>query len=73
MTRKLGEEELAEFVRTFDALHEAEHERVRMMMRYGEIASCRMQFLREYFGEPAGEACRHCDNCLHPLVATATA
>ncbi|MFL6548696.1 MAG: RecQ family ATP-dependent DNA helicase [Povalibacter sp.] len=68
MTRPLNEAEVAEFVSSFDALHEAEHERVRMIMRYGEIASCRMQFLREYFGEPAGEPCRHCDNCLHPIV-----
>jgi ATP-dependent DNA helicase RecQ len=68
MTRKLSEDELAEFIATFDALHEAEHERVRMIMRYGEIASCRMQFLREHFGEPAGEICGHCDNCLHPLA-----
>jgi ATP-dependent DNA helicase RecQ len=68
LARKLNDAELAEFVSNFDALHDAEHDRVRMMMRYGEMASCRMQFLREYFGEPPGEPCQHCDNCLHPIA-----
>lgn len=26
-----------------------------------------MQFLREYFGDPTGEACVHCDNCQNPV------
>jgi ATP-dependent DNA helicase RecQ len=72
LIRKLSDAELQAFVANFDALHDAEHERVRMMMRYGEIASCRMQFLREYFGEPKGEPCNHCDNCLHPPIVEAT-
>jgi superfamily II DNA helicase RecQ len=39
------------------------------MMRYGENAGCRMQFLRQYFGEPIGQSCNHCDNCLTPVIA----
>jgi ATP-dependent DNA helicase RecQ len=72
LVRRLDDAELEAFVANFDALHDAEHERVRMMMRYSEIASCRMQFLRDYFGEPKGEPCNHCDNCLHPPVVEAT-
>jgi ATP-dependent DNA helicase RecQ len=72
LARNLSEAELEQFVANFDALQQAEHDRVGMMMRYGEIASCRMQFLREYFGEPKGEPCQHCDNCLYPIVAETT-
>jgi len=27
------------------------------MMRHGSTTECRMQFLREYFGEPRAERC----------------
>jgi ATP-dependent DNA helicase RecQ len=69
LDRHLSATQFDEFIRDFDAQHEAERERLRLMMRYGEMASCRMQFLREYFGEPAGDACRHCDNCNAPQTA----
>jgi ATP-dependent DNA helicase RecQ len=67
LRRRLRGAELDEFVRGFDALYAAEQERLRAIMQYGETASCRMQFLREYFGEPAGEACKRCDNCRKPV------
>jgi ATP-dependent DNA helicase RecQ len=60
-------EELDAFIAGFETLDAAEHERLRMIMQYGEIARCRMQFLREYFGEPAGADCDHCDNCTRPV------
>jgi ATP-dependent DNA helicase RecQ len=72
LARKLSEAELEQFIGNFDALQQSEHDRLGLMMRYGEIASCRMQFLREYFGEPKGGPCQHCDNCLHPIVAETT-
>lgn len=58
--------ELERFVAGFDAQYQADRDRLRAIMRYGETTLCRMQFLREYFGEPPGERCGHCDNCLHP-------
>jgi ATP-dependent DNA helicase RecQ len=67
LRRRLRGAELDEFVRGFDALYAAEQERLRAIMQYGETASCRMQFLREYFGEPAGEPCKRCDNCRKPV------
>jgi ATP-dependent DNA helicase RecQ len=72
LARPLSDSELEGFIQNFDALHQSEHDRVRTMMRYGEIASCRMQFLRQYFGEPKGEPCQHCDNCLHPIAIETT-
>jgi ATP-dependent DNA helicase RecQ len=69
LARELQQAELDALVRTFDAQYTAERTRLEDMMRYGENAGCRMQFLRRYFGEPAGESCQHCDNCLTPVVA----
>jgi ATP-dependent DNA helicase RecQ len=53
---------------SFDAQHQAERERLQAMIRYSEWLSCRMQYLREYFGEPSGENCNHCDNCKRPAA-----
>jgi ATP-dependent DNA helicase RecQ len=61
--------ELEEFARTFAEQYEAERERLRQIMGYGDTAACRMKFLRTYFGEPEGDACGHCDNCRSPVVA----
>jgi ATP-dependent DNA helicase RecQ len=66
LRRDLRGAELDEFMSGFDAQHAAEQERLRAMMQYGETAMCRLQFLREYFGEPSGEPCKHCDNCVRP-------
>jgi len=73
LQRGLSEAELDAFIATFDTLHAAENERLRAIMRYGETGQCRMQFLREYFGEPVGEPCNHCDNCSQPATVVATA
>jgi superfamily II DNA helicase RecQ len=43
------------------------------MMRYGQTTRCRMQFMREYFGDAAGTSCEHCDNCAHPALPVAAA
>jgi ATP-dependent DNA helicase RecQ len=63
---------LDEFLQTFDDQYAEERARLERMMRYGETAACRMQFLREYFGEAPGEPCRHCDNCNAPSQVSAT-
>jgi ATP-dependent DNA helicase RecQ len=63
LAKDLRTNDLEHLVQIFDAQFEAERERLLQMMRYGDCATCRMQFLRPYFGEPAGETCGHCDNC----------
>jgi hypothetical protein len=68
LRRDLRGAELTAFLGRFESQHEAERERLRSMVQYAEIAMCRMQFLREYFGEPAGERCDHCDNCRRPVA-----
>ena len=60
-------EQIEELVGDFEAQHAAERERLQAMVRYCEVLDCRMQFLREYFGEPRGRACEHCDNCREPV------
>jgi ATP-dependent DNA helicase RecQ len=65
--------ELDAFLATFEARYGADRERIATMMRYGQTTRCRMQFLREYFGDEAGDACGHCDNCEQPVAAGALA
>jgi ATP-dependent DNA helicase RecQ len=55
--------ELDAILREYEARHRDDRERLETMMRYAQIASCRVRFIREYFGEPAGYDCGHCDNC----------
>ena len=55
--------ELEQFLTDYEQRHLDDRERLQAMMRYAEITTCRMRFLREYFAEDAGENCDHCDNC----------
>jgi superfamily II DNA helicase RecQ len=66
LLRPLAGAELEEFLATFEARHAADRERIATMMRYGQTTRCRMQFMREYFGDSAGAECGHCDNCAEP-------
>ncbi|WP_129646334.1 RecQ family ATP-dependent DNA helicase [Peristeroidobacter agariperforans] len=62
----LRPEQLDELFGDFDAQHQAERDRLEAMIRYSESLECRMQLLREYFGEDRGHPCDHCDNCRRP-------
>ena len=66
LTANLRPEHVRDLFGSFDAQHQAERERLQAMIRYCESLSCRMQYLREYFGEPSGTECQHCDNCKQP-------
>lgn len=66
LRRSFGSAELEDFLATFEGRYDADRERIDSMMQYGQTTRCRMQFLREYFGESTGEACGHCDNCEQP-------
>lgn len=67
LKRRLHMPELEQFITAIELQRAAELERLQAMIKYGEIASCRMRYLREYFGEPPGDPCDHCDNCRQPL------
>jgi ATP-dependent DNA helicase RecQ len=65
--RQMGSREPEQLAFDFAALYSADRERLRAMMHYAETNICRVQFFREYFGEPPGERCGRCDNCRSPL------
>jgi ATP-dependent DNA helicase RecQ len=46
-----------------------DQERLNEMMHYAQTDTCRTQVMRLYFGEPEGEKCMRCDNCVNPPVA----
>jgi ATP-dependent DNA helicase RecQ len=62
-SRTPSDDELERFYGTFEERHAADRERLEAMMDYGRAVRCRMQFLREYFGEAEGEPCGRCDHC----------
>ena len=68
LSQAMSADELSGFLEKFSSRHEADRERLQAMMRYGETTLCRMKYIREYFGEPPGEECGHCDNCKAPAV-----
>ena len=52
----------------FEERTEQDTKRLDDMMHYAQSAECRRQMLRVYFGEPRGERCTACDNCVnHPV------
>ena len=56
-------EDLQAFLSEYEQRHTSDRERLDQMMRYAETTFCRTRVLREYFGEPSGRDCEHCDNC----------
>ena len=44
----------------------SDRERLESMMRYAESVECRVQWMRRYFGDEPGDACKRCDNCTEP-------
>jgi ATP-dependent DNA helicase RecQ len=67
LQRTMTPSEADAFVESFEAHSQADRARLQMMMRYAETGGCRMQFVREYFGEVPGSQCHHCDNCQRPI------
>ena len=47
----------------------AQNDKARLaeMMHYAETTSCRTQIIRAYFGDPEGDPCLHCDNCVNAV------
>jgi ATP-dependent DNA helicase RecQ len=58
-----GDEELEQLLGSYAERGSRDRERLAEMMRYAETANCRMQVIRAYFGEEAGEPCFRCDSC----------
>ena len=58
------ETDLAEQLTDYEARGQADREKLDAMVSYCRNARCRTRFVREYFGQDAGdvESCGHCDN-----------
>jgi ATP-dependent DNA helicase RecQ len=56
-------QEMEAFLAAYEERHASDRERLETMMHYAETASCRVAFLRSYFGDPSEARCGHCDNC----------
>jgi ATP-dependent DNA helicase RecQ len=56
------DEAVTEATRLIRTRRRIEQTRTEMMGAYVRHLGCRWNFLLEYFGEPAGDRCGHCDN-----------
>jgi ATP-dependent DNA helicase RecQ len=56
-------EALEAFLGEYERRHVRDAERLQTMMRYAETATCRVRFMKNYFGDEAELNCGHCDNC----------
>ncbi len=57
------DEALEELLRVYTDRAKHDKDRLAEMMHYAETMECRVQVIRQYFGEEAGELCGRCDNC----------
>ncbi len=56
---------LHQMVAGFEERTEQDTKRLDEMIHYAQSTQCRRQMLRVYFGEPRGERCATCDNCVN--------
>ena len=56
-------DEIVRLLTYYEQRAQQDKQRLADMMHYAETVSCRMQILREYFGEELGTQCGRCDNC----------
>jgi ATP-dependent DNA helicase RecQ len=61
--RQPSDDQLERFYCTFEDRQAADRERLEAVMEYGRSVCCRMEFLRDYFGELPGKPCGRCDHC----------
>ncbi len=57
------DEEFATFLEEYEQRHNGDRQRLDAMMLYGQITTCRMRYLLEYFDEEVDSDCGRCDNC----------
>ena len=57
------DEEFAAFLEEYEQRHNGDRQRLDAMMLYGQITTCRMRYLLEYFDEEVDSDCGRCDNC----------
>ena len=57
------DQEFAAFLEEYEQRHNGDRQRLDAMMLFGQITTCRMRYLLEYFGEEIESDCNRCDNC----------
>jgi ATP-dependent DNA helicase RecQ len=57
------DEEFAAFLEEYEQRHNGDRQRLDAMMLFGQITTCRMRYLLDYFGEEVDSDCARCDNC----------
>jgi len=65
-TKLPTDDALTDIVRVYEDRAILDKDRLAEMMHYAETVSCRVQVIRTYFGDPEGERCGRCDNCVQP-------
>ena len=64
------EDELAQILQVYTDRAQHDKDRLADMMHYAETTGCRVQIIRQYFDDEAGEACGRCDNCEQQAAAS---
>jgi ATP-dependent DNA helicase RecQ len=62
-SRRTAWEVVNGILNAYEQRHKDDRKRLELMMHYAQSTECRNQLFREYFDEPSGEPCGHCDNC----------
>lgn len=57
------DQEFAAFLEEYEQRHNGDRQRLDAMMLFGQITTCRMRYLLDYFGEEVDDDCARCDNC----------
>jgi hypothetical protein len=56
-------EDIHRVASVFEARRISDRRRLSDLLKYMNTQACRVQMMREYFGEPTGERCGLCDSC----------
>ncbi len=56
-------ERIDKAAQVFEVRRITDRRRLADLLKYMNTQRCRVEMLREYFGEPTGESCGHCDSC----------
>ena len=59
----ITDDEFAAFLEEYEQRHNGDRQRLDAMMLFGQITTCRMRYLLDYFGEDSESDCSRCDNC----------
>lgn len=66
-----SDETLEQILKVYTDRAQNDKDRLAEMMHYAETVECRVQVIRQYFGDEAGEPCGRCDNCELAAMASA--